>query len=163
MPVMRTYRCGDCGHEVEVLHMNRTDPPPSSCAVCDSLKAPDRQLSAPHIARPIGKSADSVYRQMEESSQARAEHVAEFTGESSGTTAMKITDMNDHQRAGDIAAMRTVTPTTPNNMMAPSAALEYARMTAQGPFPGAGAAAARAISTTHHERRHAILQGGMKG
>jgi hypothetical protein len=51
-----------------------------------------------------------VYKAMEDSSMARAEQAAEATGASvSDMDAMKITDMKDNMRAGDIAAV-TRTP-----------------------------------------------------
>ena len=138
MPVTRTYECADCGYRTTVRHERHDEPPPASCPRCDQPD-PVRQMSAPHIARPISKAGVDTYRAMEASSQVRAEMVAEQFGESAHETAMGITDLASNLRPGDVAAV-TRAPTTPppSYFQAPAAASEFARSTGSGPVPYAG-------------------------
>ena len=158
MPVTRTYECPDCHARITVLHMSRDELPPL-CPSCDI--APVQQMSAPHIAKAIGKSADQVYRQIEEASEHRAEMVAEQFGESVHETNMKITDLKDNMRQGDIAAVQGPSrsigqpqPAPAGNMFSdPTAAAEYARSVNTGPAPRSGATSPfgwQAVKANHH-------------
>jgi hypothetical protein len=129
-------------------------------------------MSALHISKPIGKSADQVYRQMEETSQHRAELVAEQFGESAHETGMKITDMKDNQRAGDIAAQlpsSTIKPqaATAGTMFSdPTAAMEYARSVNTGPNPRAGSTSPfgwSAVKANHHATAARVNANGLMG
>ena len=161
MPVMRTYQCGECGHRVDVLHMARDEPPPATCEACAGGE-PHRQMSAPHIAGIAGKAGDQVYREMEVSSQRRAEAVAAQFGESASTTGIGITNLRSNMRQGDIAAMPSGGP--PATMMPQSAAIEYARQTTSGPEPYAGMRyGMTAVSAMHERQRRAVVAQGQKG
>lgn len=65
-----------------------------------------RAITAPHIAKSIGKAGDATYRQMEEGSREQIRQAAEMTGQpESDFVDMKITDMKDNLREGDITAV----------------------------------------------------------
>ncbi len=100
-----TYRCPDCKGEFEFLHHPHDEPPPSHCQLCNSYMGAEPP-KAPVIYLNIGtaknKVGDKLYRELEESSIARAKEAAEMTGASEADmSAMKITNMPDNTRAGD--------------------------------------------------------------
>lgn len=95
MPVFLKLRCPECSH---VMKVPQEEQWPNFCGNCGSFVGvdptfvPDRL----NIGTTRGKSADQVYRQMEAASEARAEMA--------GDPSLKITDMNDNLREGDVAA-----------------------------------------------------------
>lgn len=64
-----------------------------------------RAITAPHVAKSIGKAGDNTYRMMEETAEHRIDQAVEMTGgDRADFSDMKITDLNDNLREGDIAA-----------------------------------------------------------
>ena len=149
MPITRRYSCPDCFASFPWLH-ERSDQSdvPDFCPKCGSnVSGVEPELSAPHIARSIGRVADNVYRAVEQSSEARAEMAAEMLpGESAAdlVRAMKVTDIRDDARPGETSA-RPVDNEVSRSMAAPgtswglqdsSAGMQWAAGTQAG--PGAG-------------------------
>ena len=121
MAIERFITCDDCGqsfwHKVE----RRSDPNPDECPLCHNqpdvvMKWPTKTLS-PKIAKMVeeqrgpatsmlrAKATDGVYNQMVTSAAGRAEAAAHMMGvDSSETAHMRITDMKDNLKPGDIAA-----------------------------------------------------------
>jgi hypothetical protein len=97
--VFRTYLCPDCDRRFELLQ-ERGDGPPRFCVNC-GVDFGDEELEPVPAKVAIGGSAiaratDGTYRALEESSAARAQAL--------DAPYLKITDMNDRQREGDVAA-----------------------------------------------------------
>jgi hypothetical protein len=98
--VVRTYVCGDeeCGKQFEMFQ-DRDEGPPKFCPECGAEVDPEAAPIPSRIAiggSAIARSTDSTYRQLEESSAARA---AELDAPS-----LKITNLKDNLREGDVAA-----------------------------------------------------------
>lgn len=160
------YRCPDCGQTFKFAHHPNDAPPPDYCPLCNSYVGADVPPEFVPQAPAIGgkrKSADLVYRQMEEASIHRAREAAELAGVSESEMAhLKITNMKDNLREGDIAAV-TPPPTPvdramqqiPGQVGFSSAAQQqgaaYAAAAQSGPFPRAGDRA-RQLVTSHHSR-----------
>ena len=167
-------QCPDCQGTFKWLRHPSDEPLPNFCPRCGSNLAAEPVFvpEAAHIAKSIGKTADGVYRQMEESSRQHTFLAAEMTGEhASEFSGMKITDMPDYLRPGDIAAKM---PTQPYpvadaiaagrggfNMMAGNTGAEYAANVAQGAFPRAGDATRQAVSETHTQMARAVEAQGL--
>lgn len=106
-PRTKKYECPDCTGKFSFHHDPGDCPPPQFCPLCGSNVSSDELYQPPllHIAKSIGKVADDTYRQMEQASDARIEMAAEMTGyDRSELSGMKITDMRDNMREGDVAA-----------------------------------------------------------
>ncbi|MBU6232339.1 hypothetical protein KGP36_06930 [Patescibacteria group bacterium] len=89
--------------------MRSDEPPPEECPLCQQIAMMQAQVSAPHIGRPIGRVGDQTYRQLEESSYARAEIAANLAGvDVSEMSSLKITDFNDRTIPGEVGAKRGV-------------------------------------------------------
>ncbi len=75
MPVTRTYGCPECGGTFKFLHLNRDEPPPDNCELCKAYMGDEPQEipGAPAIIGVKAKAIDDAYRQLEESSAARAD------------------------------------------------------------------------------------------
>lgn len=103
------YRCPDCG---EKFKWPRDIDPPRRCVHCDSWMEVDEPPpefipKAPMIRNGERvRAVEDVYYAMEDGSRARAEMAAQHLPgvSASELTHMHITDMNDRQKAGDIAA-----------------------------------------------------------
>jgi hypothetical protein len=95
MPVILKIQCPDCG---ETFRQPMGDAMPKFCPLCGSYVGgdPDFVPTQANIGTIKGKIGDITYRQLEADSAARAE--------AAGNPAMKITDMNETPREGDIAA-----------------------------------------------------------
>lgn len=145
MPVMRTYKCPDCGGSFRHLHMLRDDPPPEVCELCNSFMGEDPQpeLSAPAISaghpKTVREAVDSVYRQAEQ-----------FNG---------VTNMKDNLQMGEVAAMpgslgkgnpvQQVMQESGFNPWGGGATFGGAGM-AGGPAPAGGAAAISGLAPPPH-------------
>lgn len=84
-------------------------PHPKFCPVCGggigTSDAEDSAVVMPFIRSAKMAATDRTYRQMEAGSEVRVEKAAELTGATKEDMAsLRITDMNDNMRAGDIAA-----------------------------------------------------------
>jgi len=178
-----TYNCPSCEGEFSYMqHPSDAPPAPRFCPLCghDSqsdvieIKIPfKRAITAPHIAKSIGKVADATYRGMEEESRARIEAAAEMTGQPvSDFNDMKITDMKDNLREGDAAAVAPpvsevskLMEQTPGvfGFQPGVAASGYAAAAHTGPHAYAGLKAA--INTNQHfaTAGKAMIAAGEKG
>lgn len=100
MPVTRTLVCPDCSKTFSWLFMARDESDaPDFCPRCGNLQSEQLQSlpSTFSIGTAKGKAADATYRQIEAASEVRAA--------AAGDPAMKITNMKDNLREGDVAAM----------------------------------------------------------
>ena len=164
MPVMRTYECPGCGGRFDHLHMRSTEEPPYFCPLCGTSKRdvhPD--LSAPHIRQTIGVVADNVYRQMETASQARAEMAAEMLGESvSEMSAMKMTDMKDSLREGDLSAPRVAANVAGSGIQSAAAVQGHIAAAKAAPDRGGALRMADVVKASHPSRvARAVVSGGI--
>src|SRR5215475_9023456 len=70
MAKYRYFECPDCSGTFKWLMHPEDEPPPNFCPLCGSQMSAEPSTTfvpmAPHLAKTIGKSADQVYRQMEE-------------------------------------------------------------------------------------------------
>lgn len=100
MAVTRTLACPDCGGTFPWLFMNEDDWP-THCARCGSYMGvndpPEIVPGAPAILTEKGKSVDQTYRAYEDASLRQAEIHDNPT--------LKVTNMKDNLRAGDVAAV----------------------------------------------------------
>lgn len=73
MPIFRTYACPACKGEFEVLHMDRAEPAPNSCGLCNvsflrRKKKPSQAIGKVSIGGSnIAKSVAATYRSLEAS------------------------------------------------------------------------------------------------
>jgi hypothetical protein len=177
MGIYRAYQCPDCSGIFRFLHHPNDEPPPNYCPLCGAYVGDDADPTfvpaAPHIARSIGKSADQVYRAAEAASVANAEAAAELTGgDPADFSAMKITDMADYLRPGDVAAKMPATPVTKvmngngqggfQPLMGKTGA-DYAAATGNGAFPHAGEVARQSVVSGHTQRARMVEARGNIG
>lgn len=103
------------------------------------------------------RSVDEVYRQMEAGSVTRAQIAAEMTGASvSEMSGLKITNMKDNQRAGDIAASLPSNPVSELMASKPQqfgfqggSGLGFSGPVSSGPEPSKGARTRTALQNIH--------------
>ena len=172
MPVMRTYQCPECEGQFDHLHLRSTDEPPAFCPLCGTSTAEvTPEVSAPHIARSIGKSADAVYRGMEEGSQQRAAMAAEHLGvDVSEMSAMKVTNLRDDARPGETSAATVSNPvsqymgqTGVGGLHDSQAGAAYASAASTGPFARAGSAALSGVVGQHAAMASRVAAAGCQG
>lgn len=94
MPTLLVIRCNDCGGKFRIPEQDKWPDFCPSCGVYCGVD-PDFVPTQMNIGTVKGKSADRVYREMEAASIARAEMA--------GDPSLKMTDMKDNLREGDIA------------------------------------------------------------
>jgi hypothetical protein len=130
---------------------------------CESRIAHDRaddDIVLPFVRNHgFTKSVDDVYRKMEEGSITRAQIAAQITGSTEAEmSSLKITDLNDHQRPGDLAAKLPSNPVS--DLMAaapqvsgfqPAMGLQFSQQTGVGPQPNRGAQMRSALHSQHSE------------
>lgn len=83
---------------------------PKACPLCaEDISVVDRGdngVVMPFIRGPRMAAIDKTYRDIEAGSEQRVERAAELTGATKEEmSSLKITNLNDNQRAGDIAAI----------------------------------------------------------
>lgn len=112
----KRYRCNVCARQFDYDHHPsiEADPVPCCCYEdCTSRARPEPALVTPHIGKSIGKNTDEMYRAMEAGSEVRAQVAMEMTGmDSTEVSGMKITDMADGLREGDVAEPSRPNPLT---------------------------------------------------
>ncbi len=98
MKVKYTLQCPDCGEKFSVL-LDRGDPLPNFCQACGSYVGsdPDFVPSQMNIGTVKGKAADKTFREYSDATIAQAEAM--------GDPNIKVTNMKDNLREGDVAAM----------------------------------------------------------
>ena len=104
MAVKHKLQCPRCAHKFYALSLF-----PDCCPHCAYEYDPepgDNVISMPTIRTVAGSMLDKVYRAEEAASEKRAEQAAEMAGVPvSEMSGLKITNMRDNMREGDIAAM----------------------------------------------------------
>lgn len=170
----QAYQCPDCSSTVRFYHHPDDEPPPDYCPRCGSYMGDEPQLAfvpaAPHVAKTIGRTADNVYRQMEAASIANIEAAAEMTGgDKADFSAMKITNMADYLRPGDVAAKM------PTNEVAKHMAAtgqggfqplngmtgqDFAKATGEGLFPHTGETMRQDLTLNHQQRARTVERQG---
>ena len=126
MAKLRTYQCDACEGKFDFMHHPSDEPPPSFCPLCGVSFLEEPQVALPSKLNMGGsadaRSVDMVYNQLETESAARAEEA--------GDPSLKITDMKDNLREGDVAVARPM----PNN-----AVTQYAEQTGHSFWQGGNA------------------------
>lgn len=171
MPVLRTYQCPDCDGVFEHLHMRVVEEPPAFCPLCGSSTSAEAQLSAPHIAKSIGKVADGVYRQMSDGAEVRAAAAAEMMGvDPSEMSAMKMTNMRDDVRVGETSVVSAPTPVsaaldqrrsvTPVGLQDAKAVSQFVADTRKGAYSGAGSQILDKVKANHAREIPRVIAAG---
>ena len=172
------YRCPGCEGQFRYFHHPdvESDPAPRFCPMCGyDTEADDvvvkwpKAVVAPHIAQAIGKIGDQTYRQIEAGSEARAQAAADMLGvPKSEMSGMKVTDLNDNLREGDVAAKMPVNPVSQAMQTQPGTTgwrggpemAQYAASIHAGPDSHAGLHAKTMISNYHQTNAHQIVAAG---
>jgi hypothetical protein len=139
---------------------------PEFCAHCGGRVGNDREdddVVMPFI-RTSAKTqvVDKVYRDMESGSEFRAQEAARMLSVPvSDMSALKITNMNDHQKPGDLAVPRVDNEVSRFMDAHPrisgfnsEAALAYSGQVMTGPQPNAGARMRTFLQNYHGETTH---------
>jgi hypothetical protein len=126
----------------------------------------DDDIVMPSIRSARIVAADKVYREMEESSSRRAQAAADMVGapvaEMSG---LKITNMVDNQRPGDVAVPVPSNPVSQFMAQNPQSSgfntgrgVEYSMAVQQGPHPNSGAHTRTMVQNMHQDmvRQHCV-------
>lgn len=175
MPFQRLIQCDDCGGSFWFRVDRRSDPGPEVCELCRGTgnlppmpaDAAPFEAKAPAIRGVAGISGDAVYRAMEDSSAHRAELAADMLGvDKSETAHMKITNLNDRQRAGD--SYQVPMTNVAHGMNDRARAMSFggdgagwAAMTQQGPAAGHwGDAARQGVVARHNQVAAAVQRAG---
>lgn len=109
MPRKVDYKCPECEGIFEFMHHPNDEPPPDYCPLCKAYVGDDPLPKVPVLHLTIGthkgKTPDRLYRQLEESSANRAQEAADLVGaDVKEMAAIKITDLSDNSREGDVMA-----------------------------------------------------------
>lgn len=164
-------RCPAC--RTKFRWLAETESYPSDCPECGAYVGHDRaddDVVMPNILSFATRCSDGVYKAMEKSSEARVYAAAEQAGCSpSEMSGLKITNLRDNMKPGEIAAMPVVNDVT-RQMDALRAAnpnahvgfggegIGFSSMVPTGPVPNAGARFQRAVNDTHADMvaRHCV-------
>lgn len=122
---------------------------PAACPICgNNMALPEGDEPAtPYIATGTGKNVDHMYRRMEAGSEFRAELADE--------PSLKMTNMQDNLRAGDVAEMPIVNDVSrlveaqPQMFGHSTQGLAFSQGVSQGIFPNAGARTQQVIREQH--------------
>ncbi len=147
-------------------------PFPKVCPLCaEEIGIPDRGqvIQMPSLRSAKTKATDKTYRDIEAGSEIRVERAAELTGAAKEDMAsLKISDMRDNMRAGDVAAkeadaaMQRLQSSTPMSIGFQPNGAEYGAGISQGAValngkittgiePNAGARAAMRVQRKMQE------------
>jgi hypothetical protein len=132
---------------------------PDECPLCDAKVGsdrPDDEIVMPSLRSARTSVADRVYRDMEKGSEQRMNLAAEVGGGTpSDYSGLKITDMKDNLRAGEIAAMPVRNAVTDHMEKYKQGGFVggdgtgYSGAVQTGPFPNAGAHMRTSIQQHH--------------
>lgn len=152
-------RCSVCRKAFP--HQPGKDPWPDTCPLCHVSLAHNRaddDVVMPFIRTSKSTLIDSVYRDVEKTSEVRAERAAEMVGVPvSEMSGLKVTNLNDARHEGDVAAVPVVNDVTRimdrgiGGFQGANGS-EFAAGVKQGPYPNAGA--------RMHDTIRRINQGG---
>lgn len=170
------YECPECGGRFKFLHHPDDEPPPDYCPRCGAFVGDDATPvfvpQAPHIERSIRSTADKVYRQMEDASYANAELAGEITGDgASDHAALKVTNLQDYLRPGDVAAKMPETAVSKAmgskqggfQPLMNMTGRDFAAATGQGAFPHTGSQMSNLITSGHAQRAREVQRAGELG
>jgi hypothetical protein len=176
-------RCPHC--KTKFRWLAQTDAYPKDCPECGEYVGHDRaddDVVVPNILAFSTRCQDGVYKAMEKASEERVYQAAEMAGcDASEMSSLKITNMRDNMREGDIAAipvknditdhmdrMRAMNPNAQVGYGADSSAgAEYARGAAMGRIadgvsgsilPRRGTQVHASVSSGHEGRMASVLQ-----
>jgi hypothetical protein len=166
-------RCPFC--KTKFRWLAETEPYPKDCPECNAYVGHDRADSdvvVPNILAFATRCQDGVYKAMEKASEERVYQAAEMAGcDVSEMSSLKITNMRDNMREGDIAAIPVNNEVT-RQMEAinarggafgfgggPEAGIGYSGQVTQGPHPNAGARTQQVFRQAHAERMAGHLAG----
>lgn len=107
-------RCPDCRKTFPYDPVNESWP--DDCPLCGAFIGTDKdgnEVAMPAIRTARSKSSDALYRQIEQASEQRVEQAAQMAGVSKEDMAgLKVTNLNDARREGEIAAVPVVNEVT---------------------------------------------------
>lgn len=173
MARFQTLQCPDCEGTFRWLQHPSDEPLPNFCPKCGSSMTAEPVFVplAPHIGRTIGKTADNVYRQMETASVANMEAAAELGGgDTSDYSALKVSDMADYLRPGDVAAKMPANPVSEHmaktgigGFQPGMTGAEYAANVRVGAFPRQGETTRVDLVSGHSTRARGVEAAGRIG
>ncbi len=145
----------------EAFRWDTNDGWPSHCPECHGYIGSDGndEVVAPFISKAQNKNPDRVYRDMEAKASFRAQQAAEMMGSSDAEVShLKMTDMKDNLRQGDMAFSNNLTPQQQamEQQMTPatqSFGLQASAGTNVGPVPRAGTNFIQNVLKPNHFRR----------
>jgi NAD-dependent SIR2 family protein deacetylase len=169
-------KCPGCKQRIKWL----VDDPPDDCPACGHRLVSDRADSdvvMPNILAFSTRCQDGVYKAMEKASEQRVYEAAEMAGCSpSEMSSLKITNLRDNMKQGEIAAIPVVNDVTrqmdavramnPNAHVGfgtgggVSAGIGFSESVPTGPYPSAGARTQQAFRRAHAERMSGQLARG---
>lgn len=147
---------------------------PDLCALCGEKVGHDTAddiVFCPAIrTNAKTRSVDEVYRQMEAGSITRAQIAAEMTGAPvSEMSDLKITNMRDNQRQGDMAVSLPANPVSelmaaaPNTYGFSGAGQAYGGAVSSGPLPNRGAQMRGVLQEVHQSHGNVISDIASQG
>jgi hypothetical protein len=153
-------KCPGCKKKIKWL----VDDPPDDCPACRHCLRSDRaddDVVVPNILAFSTRCQDGVYKAMEKASEHRMYQAAEMAGcDASEMKDLKITNLRDNMKQGEIAAIPVVNDVTrqmdafpPNSPFGfnggPSVGLGYSGAVSTGPFSNSGARTQTAVREMH--------------
>ena len=152
-------KCPGCKQKIKWL----ADDPPDDCPACGYRLVSDRaddDVVMPNILSFSTRCSDGVYKAMERASEERVYQAAEMAGcDASDMKDLKITNLRDNMKQGEIAAMPVVNDVT-RQMDAIRAANPNAQVGFGGPDAGIGFSAA--VPTGYEASAGARMQRTMR-
>lgn len=186
MAIYRTYECPHCLKCFDFLHHPNDEPPPSFCPLCgadvsgkkkkrvvkvDRIRSPSKPISSGGRPGVASQSVDGLYRHMESSSESRMQEAADMLGvDKASLSGMRLTNMRDNLRAGDMSNMPSNTPSSATQIIgAPEGnmtfqqntqAVKYARSVTVGPEASTGKQFRNSVVSGHQMRQHQVARAG---
>ncbi len=169
-------KCPGCKQKIKWL----ADDPPDDCPACGHRLISDRSdddVVCPNILSFSTRCQDGVYKAMEKASQERVYQAAEMAGcDASDMQDLKITNLRDNMKQGEIAAIPVVNDVTRQmdavRAMNPNAhvgfgtgggvsdGIGFSAAVPTGPYPSAGARTQQAFRRAHADRMSGQLARG---
>jgi hypothetical protein len=163
-------KCPGCKQKIKWL----VDDPPDDCPACGYRLRSDRaddDVVVPNILAFSTRCQDGVYKAMEKASEQRMYQAAEMAGcDASDMRDLKITNLRDNMKQGEIAAIPVVNDVTrqmdaikaanPNAQMGFGGGIGYSESVPTGPYPSAGARTQQAFRRAHADRMSGQLVRG---
>jgi hypothetical protein len=175
MAKSRLFKCPYCSHNF--WHDLSLGPEPEVCPICNNtgeaepeeIKKIPEGFTGPRLSSERAKLVDKSYRQIEEGSNQRAEIAKSMGLDDDSANAIKITNMRDNLREGDVAAMpvsNDITREIDSMGGAAKASLNIIQSipgvrsgAAHGPEPFAGLKAMEVVRGRHATEAMKVLPG----